>query len=57
MAAGHAHIAEGGVEQVAGPRHLRDGNKEGVVRYCEVAPELGAEPDYDAALNAAKALL
>jgi thiol peroxidase len=32
-------------------------HKECVVRYCEVAPELGSEPDYDAALNAAKSLL
>jgi thiol peroxidase len=32
-------------------------DKEGVVRYCEVAPELGSEPDYEAALNAAKAAL
>lgn len=32
-------------------------DKAGVVRYCEVTPELGSEPDYDAALNAAKGLL
>lgn len=32
-------------------------DKEGVVRYYEVAPELGAEPDYEAALAAAKGLL
>ncbi|MCC6936772.1 MAG: thiol peroxidase [Flavobacteriales bacterium] len=32
-------------------------DKEGLVRHCEVAPELGLEPDYDAALNAAKVLL
>ncbi|MCC7502378.1 MAG: thiol peroxidase [Flavobacteriales bacterium] len=32
-------------------------DKEGVIRYQEVTPELGAEPDYEAALNAAKALL
>lgn len=32
-------------------------DKRGVVRYCEVAPEMGSEPDYEAALNAAKALL
>ena len=32
-------------------------DKEGAVRYCEVALELGLEPDYDAALKAAKALL
>lgn len=32
-------------------------DKAGIVRFCEVTPELGAEPDYDAVLNAAKALL
>ena len=32
-------------------------DQEGVVRYCEVAPELGAEPDYEAALAAARRLL
>ncbi|HNR56583.1 MAG TPA: thiol peroxidase [Flavobacteriales bacterium] len=32
-------------------------DREGVIRYLEVAPELGAEPDYEAALNAAKSLL
>lgn len=32
-------------------------DQQGVIRYLEVAPELGAEPDYEAALNAAKALL
>ncbi len=32
-------------------------DKEGVVRYCEVTPELGSEPDYEAALAAAKQLL
>lgn len=32
-------------------------DREGVIRYMEVAPELGAEPDYDAALKAAKGLL
>jgi thiol peroxidase len=32
-------------------------DKEGVVRYMEVAPELGAEPDYEAALAAARSLL
>ncbi len=29
----------------------------GVIRYLEVAPELGAEPDYDVAMAAVKALL
>ena len=32
-------------------------DKEGVIRYHELTPELGSEPDYDAALNAAKGLL
>lgn len=32
-------------------------DKEGVVRYLEVAKELGAEPAYDAALAAARQLL
>lgn len=49
-------IAEGGMNGVLG-RVTFVIDKEGVVRYCEVAPELGNEPDYDAALNAAKALL
>ncbi len=31
-------------------------DREGVICYMEVAPELGAEPDYEAALNAAKSL-
>lgn len=32
-------------------------DKEGVVRYLEVAKEIGVEPDYEAALTAAKALI
>jgi thiol peroxidase len=32
-------------------------DKEGVVRYHELTPELGSQPDYDAALNAARELL
>lgn len=32
-------------------------DRQGVIRHLEVAPELGSEPDYDAALNAAEALL
>jgi thiol peroxidase len=32
-------------------------DREGVIRHLEVAPELGSEPDYDAALNVAKGLL
>ncbi|MFN3875804.1 MAG: thiol peroxidase [Flavobacteriales bacterium] len=49
-------IAEGPMSGVLG-RVTFVIDKEGVVRYREVAPELGAEPDYDAALSAAKALL
>ena len=32
-------------------------DKEGIIRYVEVAPSLGSEPDYDAALAAAKRLM
>ncbi len=32
-------------------------DREDVVRYVEVVPEIGEQPDYDKALNAAKALL
>lgn len=32
-------------------------DRDGVVRYQELVPELGQEPDYDAALTAAKALV
>jgi len=32
-------------------------DREGVIRYMEVAPELGAEPDYEGALSAAKSLI
>lgn len=32
-------------------------DKAGIVRYVEVAKELGAEPDYEAALDAAKKLM
>lgn len=32
-------------------------DKEGVVRYLELAPELGSEPDYESALTAARGLL
>jgi thiol peroxidase len=49
-------IAEGNLNGLLG-RVTFVIDKEGVVRYCEVAPELGSEPDYDAALNAAKSLL
>ncbi len=49
-------IADGGMAGLLGRVTLVI-DKEGRVRYCEVAPELGAEPDYEAALTAAKALL
>lgn len=32
-------------------------DREGVIRYFEMTPELGSEPDYQAALEAAKGLL
>ncbi len=32
-------------------------DKEGTIRYFELTPELGSEPDYDGALNAAKGLI
>ena len=32
-------------------------DREGVIRYVEVAPELGSEPDYEGALNAANELI
>lgn len=49
-------IAEGNMNGLLG-RVTFVIDKEGVVRYCEVAPELGAEPDYEAALAAARRLL
>jgi thiol peroxidase len=49
-------IAEGGLTGVLG-RVSFVIDREGVVRFREVTPELGSEPDYDAVLNAAKALL
>jgi thioredoxin-dependent peroxiredoxin len=51
-----AGISEGPMEGVLG-RITWVIDREGVVRYLEVAPELGAEPDYEAALAAAKKLL
>ena len=51
-----AAIAEGNMLGVCG-RITWVIDKEGVVRYLEVAKELGAEPDYEAALNAARALI
>ena len=32
-------------------------DKTGVIRYIQIVPELTSEPDYDAALDAAKQLL
>jgi len=32
-------------------------DKKGVLRYQELVPEISKEPNYDAAINAAKALL
>lgn len=49
-------IAEGPMAGVLG-RVTFVIDRAGIVRYCEVAPELGKEPDYDAALKAARALL
>ena len=51
-----AAIAEGNMTGVTG-RITWVIDKEGIVRYLEVAKEIGAEPDYEAALNAAKALI
>jgi thiol peroxidase len=51
-----AAIAEGPMEGVT-CRAVWVIDKEGVIRYFELTPELGSEPDYEAALNAAKGLL
>jgi thiol peroxidase len=51
-----AAIAEGPMEGVT-CRAVWVIDKEGIIRYHELTPELGSEPDYDAALNAAKGLL
>ncbi|MCB9163951.1 MAG: thiol peroxidase [Flavobacteriales bacterium] len=51
-----AAIAEGAMAGTLG-RITWVIDRQGVIRYLEVAPELGAEPDYEAALNAAKGLL
>ena len=51
-----AAIAEGPMQGV----HCRAVwviDKEGVIRYHELTPELGSEPNYQAALTSAKALL
>lgn len=50
-----AAIAEGPMAGVLG-RITWVIDKEGVIRHMEVAPELGSEPDYEAALNAARSL-
>lgn len=51
-----AGIAEGAMAGTLG-RITWVIDKEGVIRYLEVTPELGAEPDYEAALIAARSLL
>ncbi len=51
-----AGITEGAMAGVLG-RITWVIDKEGVVRYCEVTPELGSEPDYEAALAVAKQLI
>lgn len=51
-----AAIAEGPM-QATTCRAVWVVDKAGVIRYHELTPELGSEPDYDAALNAAKGLL
>ncbi len=51
-----AAIVEGDMTGVTG-RITWVIDKEGVVRYLEVAREIGAEPDYEAALNAARQLM
>lgn len=51
-----ARIAEGSMNGTLG-RITWVIDRDGVVRYCEVAKELSAEPDYDAAISAAKELL
>ena len=51
-----AAIAEGPMQGV----HCRSVwviDKEGMIRYHELTPELGSEPNYDAALQAVKSLL
>ncbi|MFT3886541.1 MAG: thiol peroxidase [Flavobacteriales bacterium] len=49
-------IAEGPMEATLA-RAVWVIDKEGVIRYHELVPELGNEPQYDAALEAAKKLL
>jgi len=51
-----AAIAEGVMTGVLG-RITWVIDKAGVIQYMEVTPELGGEPDYDAALEAARRLL
>lgn len=51
-----AAIAEGPLEATT-CRAVWVIDREGIIRYFELTPELSSEPDYDAALNAAKGLL
>lgn len=51
-----AAIAEGPMEGIT-CRAVWVIDKEGTIRHFELTPELGSEPDYDAALNVAKSLL
>jgi thiol peroxidase len=51
-----AAIVEGNMTGVTG-RITWVIDKQGIVRYVEVAKEIGAEPDYEAALAAARQLL
>jgi len=32
-------------------------DKDGVIKYAQIVPEAGKEPDYDEVLNAVKALI
>ncbi len=52
----NAAFAEGGMQGLT-CRAVWVIDKEGVIRYHELVPELGQEPDHRAALNAAKELL
>jgi thioredoxin-dependent peroxiredoxin len=49
-------IAEGPMEGIT-CRAVWVIDKQGIIQYHELTPELGSEPDYEAALNAAKALV
>ncbi|HRN37476.1 MAG TPA: redoxin domain-containing protein, partial [Flavobacteriales bacterium] len=56
MDAWGVRIAEGPME-AATARAVWVIDKEGTIRYHELVPELGNEPDYTAALDAARKLL